>query len=79
MVVNHFWILWMAPINEKLGIGLEKNICQWKEDKNFAETGRGSYYQEEWLEELLDSKDAFYIGNENDNDDERYNENNEQQ
>ena len=69
----------MTPINEKLGIGLEKNICQWKEDKNFPETGRGSYYQEEWLEELLDSKDAFYIGNENDNDDERYNENNEQQ
>ena len=50
-----------------------------KRRQHLAETGRGSYYQEEWLEELLDSKDAFYIGNENDNDDERYNENNEQQ
>ena len=79
MVVNHFWVSQLGAINEKLGIRLEKHICQWKEDKNFAETGRGSYYQEEWLEELLDSKDAFYIGNENDNDDERYNENNEQQ
>ena len=32
----------------------------------------------ERLEEFLDSKGAFYNGNESDNDDESYNENNEQ-
>ena len=53
--------------------------------QNLAETDRGSYYKEEWLEELLDSKRAFYNGNESDNDDddddddESYNENYEQQ
>ena len=40
---------------------------------------RGSFYnQEEWLEEFLDDKDAFYNGNESgdgDNDDENFNEN----
>ena len=35
--------------------------------QNLAETDRGSYYKEEWLEEFLDSKDAFYNGNESDN------------
>ena len=38
--------------------------------------------QEEWLEEFLDNKDAFYNGSESDdsdNDDENYNENSEQQ
>ena len=40
---------------------------------------QGIYYKEEWLGESLDSKGAFYNGNENDNDDESYNENNEQQ
>ena len=69
----------MAPVNEKLGIGLEKNICQQNKRQNFAETGRGSYYQEEWLEELWDDKDEFSIGNENYMYDEIYNENNEQQ
>ena len=38
----------------------------------------GSYYKEERLGESLDSKGAFYNGNESDNDDESYNENNEQ-
>ena len=47
--------------------------------QNIAETGRGSYYKEKWLEEPLDSKGAFYNGNESDNDDESYHENNEQQ
>ena len=69
----------MAPVNEKLGIGLEKNIYQQNKRQNFAETGRGSYYQKEWLEELWDDKDEFYIGNENYMYDEIYNENNEQQ
>ena len=50
-----------------------------KRRQHLAETGRGSYYQEEWLEELLGSKGTFYIGNENDNDNESYNKNNEQQ
>ena len=47
--------------------------------QNLAETGSGSYYKEEWLEKLLDSKSTSYNGNESDNDDESYNENNEQQ
>ena len=50
-----------------------------KRRQNLAETDKGSYYKEERLEEFLDSKGAFYNGNESDNDDESYNENNEQQ
>ena len=50
-----------------------------KRRQNLAETDKGSYYKEEWLEEFLDSKGAFYNGNESDNNDESYNENNEQQ
>ena len=50
--------------------------------RNLAETGRGSYYnQEEWLEELLEDKGAFYNGSESDdgdNDGDNYKENNEQ-
>ena len=42
--------------------------------QNLAETDRGSYYKEEWLEKFLDSKGAFYNDNESDNDDESYNE-----
>ena len=45
-----------------------------KRRQNLTETNRGSYYKEEWLEEFLDSKGAFYNGNESDND-----KNNEQQ
>ena len=41
-----------------------------KRQQNLAETDRGSYYKEEWLEEYLDSKGAFYNGNESDNNDE---------
>ena len=48
--------------------------------QNIAETDRTPYYnQEEWLEEFLDDKDAFFNGSESDhhsdNDDENYNEN----
>ena len=47
--------------------------------QNWSETKRGSYYnQQEWVEEYLDDKDAFYNGSESDdgdNDDENYNEN----
>ena len=49
-----------------------------KRRQNLAETVKGSYYKEEWLEEFLDSKSAFYNGNESDNNDESCNENNEQ-
>ena len=48
-----------------------------KRRQNFAETDRGSYYKEEWLVEFLDSKGAFYNGNESGNDNESYNGNNE--
>ena len=55
-----------------------ENICRNKEEK-LAETDRGSYYnQEEWLEEFLDDKGAFYNGSESDNsenDDENFTEN----
>ena len=52
-----------------------------KRRQNLSEIDRGSYYKEEWLEEFLDSKVAFYNGNESDDDDddESYNENSEQQ
>ena len=47
--------------------------------QNWAEADRGSYCdQEEWLEEFLDDKGAFYDGSENDdseNDDDNYTEN----
>ena len=47
--------------------------------QNLAETDWRSFYnQEEWVEEFLDDKGAFYNGsqsNDGDNDDENYNEN----
>ena len=47
--------------------------------QNLAQTDRVSYYnQEEWLEEFLDHKGAFYNGNERDdsgNNNENYIEN----
>ena len=46
---------------------------------NLPETDMWSYYnQEEWVEEFLDDKGAFYNGSESDDgdsDDEKYNEN----
>ena len=49
-----------------------------KRKQNLAVTDRRSFYKQERLEEFLDSKWAFYNGNESDNDDESYHENNEQ-
>ena len=51
-----------------------------KRRQNLSETSRWSYCcnQEEWVEEFLDDKGAFYNGSESDdgdNDDENYNEN----
>ena len=47
--------------------------------QNLGEADRELYYnQEEWLEEFLDDKGAFYNGiesDDSDNDDENYNEN----
>ena len=47
--------------------------------QNLAETDRGWFYnQEEWLEEFLNDKGAFYDGSESDNsesDDDNYTEN----
>ena len=34
-----------------------------KRRQNLSETDKGSYYKEEWFEEFLDSKGAFYNGN----------------
>ena len=48
-----------------------------KRKQNLAVTDRRSFYKKERLEEFLDSKWAFYNGNESDNDDESYHENNE--
>ena len=41
-----------------------------KRRQNLAETDRGSYYKEKWLEKFLDTRGAFYNGNESDNSDE---------
>ena len=43
-----------------------------KRRQNLAETDKGSYCKEEWLEEFFDSKGAFYNGNESDNNNERF-------
>ena len=43
-----------------------------KRRQNLAETDKGSYHKEEWLEESLDSKGAFYNGNESYNDNESF-------
>ena len=43
-----------------------------KRRQNLAETDKGSYYKEEWLEEFLDSKGAFYNGNESENNNESF-------
>ena len=41
-----------------------------KRKQNLAETDRGSHYnKEEWLEEFLDDKGAFYNGHESDDSD----------
>ena len=37
---------------------VEKNMPV-KRTQSLAETDRGSYYKEEWLEKFLDSKGAF--------------------
>ena len=50
-----------------------------KRRQNLAETDRETYYKEKRLKEFLDSKGAFYSGNESANDDESYNKNNELQ
>ena len=71
MVVKEFWVI-------LLGV---KKLKVWNKTKekymlvrrqNLAETDRGSYYKEEWLEEFLDSKGAFYNGNESDNNNESF-------
>ena len=41
-----------------------------KRRQNLAETDRGSHYKEQWKEEFLDRKIAFYNSNESDYDDE---------
>ena len=41
-----------------------------KRRQNLAETDKGSYYKEEYLEQFLDSKGAFYNSNESDNNNE---------
>ena len=43
-----------------------------KRRQNLAETEKGSYYKEEWSEEFLDSKGAFYNVNESDNNNESF-------
>ena len=69
MVVNEFRVLLLDVKNKKLGIRLEKDICQKKEDTiQLKQTG--SYHnQEEWLEELLDDRGTFYNGSESDDSD----------
>ena len=47
-----------------------------KRRQNLTVTDRETYYKEERLKEFLDSKGAFYNGNESGNEDESYHENN---
>ena len=47
-----------------------------KTRQNLAETDEGSYYKEEWLEEFLDRKVAFYNGGESDDTNTNNNDNN---
>ena len=44
-----------------------------KRRKKLAETDKGSYYKEEWLEKCLNSKGAFCNGNESDNNNKSFN------
>ena len=78
MVINKIGVLLLGVKNEKLAVGLEKNVWR-KERQNLAEADRGSCYnQEEWQQEFLDDKGAFYDGgesNNSENDDENYTEN----
>ena len=56
LILSHF----TGIKNEKLGIILEKSICQKKEDKiQLKQTGDYITKQEEWLETFLDDKSAF--------------------
>ena len=44
-----------------------------KRRKKLAETDKGSYYKEEWLEIFLNSKGAFCNGNDSDNNKKSFN------
>ena len=75
MVVKKFWVRLLGVKNEKFEIGLEKIYISEERRQSLAETDKDRYYnQEEWLDEFLDNKGAFYNGSES-NDDENYNEN----
>ena len=64
VVVNEFWVRLQDVKNENKT--REKYRLEYRR-QNLAETDRGSYYnQEEWLEEFLDDKVAFYDGIESD-------------
>ena len=56
-VVNKFWVCLLGAKNKKLG-RLEKHMPL-KRKENLAETDRGSYYKEEWIDKFLDSKGVF--------------------
>ena len=68
-----------GPKKRKASNNTKEKYMPEERRQNLAEAGRGSYYnQEEWVEEFLDDKGAFYNGSESDdgdNDDENYNEN----
>ena len=67
----------------KTWINTRENYKLVKRKENLDGTNRGLYgNNEEWLDNFLDGKGAFYNGIESadsDNDDETYNENNDQQ
>ena len=48
------------------------NYMPVKRRLDLAETDRESHYKEEWLEEFLDNKGAFYSGNESNNENESF-------
>ena len=74
MVVNKFWVLLPGVKERKAWNNTREKYKSVKRRQNLAETDRVSYYNiEEWLEEFLDGKSAFYHDSESDdsiNDDE---------
>ena len=48
------------------------NYMPVKRRLDLAETDRESHYKEEWLEEFLDNKGAFYSSNESNNENESF-------
>ena len=74
MDVNEFWVLLLVVKTgrkkRKAWNNTKVKYIPVKRRQNLAETGKELYYKEVQLEELLNSKGAFYNCNESDNNNE---------